>query len=178
MVYLTRKAEFSASHYYHSPEFSPEENQRVFGKCNNPNGHGHNYTVEVTIRGPVNPETGMVTGLDHLDRVVSERVIQRFDHQHLNYDKAFAETVTTGENLVLLLWELLEKAVPEGTLWRCRADGSGSRPSSRREARRSTGFAPMPLGAWSDTTSGRRATTTGPPWPWPLRRPSSRTFRW
>jgi 6-pyruvoyltetrahydropterin/6-carboxytetrahydropterin synthase len=115
-VALTRRYQFSAAHRLHSPVLSEEENRKVFGKCNNPNGHGHNYTVEVTIRGPVSPETGMVTGLDHLDRVVSERVIQRFDHQHLNYDKAFAETVTTGENLVLLLWELLEKAVPEGVL--------------------------------------------------------------
>ena len=115
-VALTRRYQFSAAHRLHSPVLSEEENRKVFGKCNNPNGHGHNYTVEVTIRGPVSPETGMVTGLDHLDRVVNERVIQRFDHQHLNYDKAFAETVTTGENLVLLLWELLEKAVPEGVL--------------------------------------------------------------
>jgi len=115
-VTLTRRYQFSAAHRLHSPVLSEEENRKVFGKCNNPNGHGHNYTVEVTIRGLVNPETGMVTGLDHLDRVVNERVIQRFDHQHLNYDKAFAETVTTGENLVLLLWDLLEKAVPEGTL--------------------------------------------------------------
>ncbi|TLY17256.1 MAG: 6-pyruvoyl tetrahydropterin synthase [Nitrospirae bacterium] len=115
-VTLPRRYQFSAAHRLHSPVLSEEENRKVFGKCNNPNGHGHNYTVEVTIRGLVNPETGMVTGLDHLDRVVDERVIQRFDHQHLNYDKAFAETVTTGENLVLLLWALLEKAVPEGTL--------------------------------------------------------------
>jgi 6-pyruvoyltetrahydropterin/6-carboxytetrahydropterin synthase len=115
-VALTRRYQFSAAHRLHSPVLSEEENRKVFGKCNNPNGHGHNYTVEVTIRGSVSPETGMVTGLDHLDRVVNERVIQRFDHQHLNYDKAFAETVTTGENLVLLLWELLEKAIPEGVL--------------------------------------------------------------
>ena len=60
MVYLTRKAEFSASHYYHNPEFTPEENQRIFGKCNNPNGHGHNYTLEVTVKGEVDPRSGFV----------------------------------------------------------------------------------------------------------------------
>jgi len=58
MIYLTRKAEFAASHYYHNPEFTPEENQRIFGKCNNPNGHGHNYTLEVTVKGEVDPRSG------------------------------------------------------------------------------------------------------------------------
>ena len=116
MVYLTRKAEFSASHYYHNPAFTPEENARIFGKCNNPNGHGHNYTLEVTVRGDIAPETGMVTDLDRLDRTIDEQVLRRFDHQHLNFDEAFAGKTTTGENLVVLLWELLEKAVPAGTL--------------------------------------------------------------
>jgi 6-pyruvoyltetrahydropterin/6-carboxytetrahydropterin synthase len=115
-VALTRRYQFSAAHRLHSPALSEEDNRKVFGKCNNPNGHGHNYTVEVTVRGSIHPETGMVTSLDQLDRVVDERVIRRFDHQHLNYDKAFAETVTTGENLVILLWQLLEKALPAGTL--------------------------------------------------------------
>ena len=59
MVYLTRKAEFSASHSYHNPAFTPAENQRIFGKCNNPNGHGHNYTLEVTVKGNVNPRSGL-----------------------------------------------------------------------------------------------------------------------
>src|SRR5208337_2037720 len=63
MVYLTRKAEFSAAHFYHNPEFTPEENQRVFGKCNNPNGHGHNYTLEVTVKGAVDPKSGFVLQL-------------------------------------------------------------------------------------------------------------------
>jgi 6-pyruvoyltetrahydropterin/6-carboxytetrahydropterin synthase len=88
----------------------------VFGKCNNPNGHGHNYTLEVTVRGEIVPETGMVTDLDRLDRIVEERVLRRFDHQHLNFDEAFAGKTTTGENLVVLLWDLLEKAIPAGTL--------------------------------------------------------------
>jgi 6-pyruvoyltetrahydropterin/6-carboxytetrahydropterin synthase len=119
-VALTRRYQFSAAHRLHSPTLSEEDNRKVFGKCNNPNGHGHNYIVEVTIRGSVNPDTGMITDLDLLDRVVDERVIQRFDHQHLNYDKAFTETVTTGENLVVLLWDLLENALPHGMLDRIR----------------------------------------------------------
>ena len=115
-VYLTRRYRFSAAHRLHTDALSEEENDRVFGKCNNPNGHGHNYTLEVTLRGEVMPETGMVTDLERLDRTVEERVLKRFDHRHLNDDKAFADKVTTGENLVVMLWNLLEKAVPAGTL--------------------------------------------------------------
>ncbi len=66
MVYLTRKAEFAASHYYHNPEFTAEENRRIFGKCNNPNGHGHNYTLEVTVKGEVDPRSGFVVDLKQL----------------------------------------------------------------------------------------------------------------
>jgi 6-pyruvoyltetrahydropterin/6-carboxytetrahydropterin synthase len=91
---------------------SEEENRKIFGKCNNPNGHGHNYVVEVTVRGVVNPETGMVADLDQIDRAVDEQVIRRFDHQHLNFDKAFVSTVPTGENLVIFIWQLLAAAMP------------------------------------------------------------------
>ena len=115
-VSLTRCYHFAAAHRLHSASLSEEENRRVFGKCNNPNGHGHNYTVKVTVRGTVNPETGMVTPLDRLDPTVEEQVLRRFDHQHLNYDEGFAGKTTTGENLAILIWELLEKAVPAGTL--------------------------------------------------------------
>ena len=115
-VALTRRYQFSAAHRLHSPALSDDDNRKIFGKCNNPNGHGHNYTVEVTVRGSIHPETGMVTSLDQLDRAVDERVIRRFDHQHLNYDKAFTETVTTGENLVILLWDLLKDVIPNGML--------------------------------------------------------------
>jgi 6-pyruvoyltetrahydropterin/6-carboxytetrahydropterin synthase len=111
-VALTRRYQFSAAHRLHSTMLSEEENRKIFGKCNNPNGHGHNYIVEVTVLGPVNPETGMVTDLGQMDRAVDEQVIRRFDHQHLNYDKAFVSTVTTGENLVKLIWQLLEGAIP------------------------------------------------------------------
>ncbi len=72
MVYLTRKAEFAASHYYHNPDLSLEENQRIFGKCNNPNGHGHNYTLEVTVKGEVDPRSGFVVDLKQLKEVVAK----------------------------------------------------------------------------------------------------------
>jgi 6-pyruvoyltetrahydropterin/6-carboxytetrahydropterin synthase len=111
-VALTRRYQFSAAHRLHSAALSDEENRKIFGKCNNPNGHGHNYIVEVTVRGPVSPDTGMVTDLGQMDRAVQEEIIRRFDHQHLNYDKAFLSTVTTGENLVILIWQLLEAAIP------------------------------------------------------------------
>src|ERR1700733_1981154 len=79
MVYLTRKAEFSASHYYHNPELSPEENRRVFGKCNNPNGHGHNYTLEVTVKGKVDPRSGFVVDLKQLKEVMHREVLDAMD---------------------------------------------------------------------------------------------------
>ena len=84
MVYLTRKAEFSASHYYHNPAFTPEENQRVFGKCNNPNGHGHNYTLEVTVKGAVDPKSGFVVDLKQLKDIMSREVLDALDHRFLN----------------------------------------------------------------------------------------------
>jgi 6-pyruvoyltetrahydropterin/6-carboxytetrahydropterin synthase len=115
-VQLTRRYRFAAAHRLHTEALSETENRRVFGKCNNPNGHGHNYTLEVTLRGEIVPETGMVTDLDRLDRTVAERILLRFDHQHLNFDEAFTGKTTTGENLAILIWDILEKAVPSGTL--------------------------------------------------------------
>jgi 6-pyruvoyltetrahydropterin/6-carboxytetrahydropterin synthase len=115
-VSVTRRYHFAAAHRLHATGLSDEQNRQVFGKCNNPNGHGHNYTVEVTIRGAVDQQTGMVTDVDRLDEIVRDRIVQRFDHQHLNYDPAFQNTVTTGENLVVVVWNLLNKDVPAGTL--------------------------------------------------------------
>ena len=109
MVYLTRKAEFSASHYYHNPDFTPEENQRIFGKCNNPHGHGHNYTLEVTVAGRVDPRTGMVCNLVDLDSFVHEKILERFGHQNLNTLEEFQGTVPTTENLCVEVFEILER---------------------------------------------------------------------
>jgi 6-pyruvoyltetrahydropterin/6-carboxytetrahydropterin synthase len=82
MVYLTRKIEFAASHRYHNPKLSVEENQRIFGKCNNPHGHGHNYTLEVTIAGEPDPVTGMVLDLKDLKEILEREIMQRMDHRY------------------------------------------------------------------------------------------------
>ena len=92
-MFVTKTYDFSASHRLHSPHFGDEENARVYGKCNRPNGHGHNYGLEVTVRGPVDPRTGVVIDLGLLDRAVNEEVIERYDHRHLNLDVPdFAKT--------------------------------------------------------------------------------------
>src|SRR5437660_1637592 len=109
MVYLTRKAEFSASHYYHNPEFTPDENKRIFGKCNNPHGHGHSYALEVTVSGPVDERTGMVCNLVDLDQFVEREVLERFDHQNLNTLPGFAGTVPTTENLCEQIYDILQR---------------------------------------------------------------------
>lgn len=113
---VTRRYTFAAAHRLHTERLSPEENRAVFGKCNNPNGHGHNYVVLVTVNGPIHPQTGLVTDLETLDRLVHDRVVARFDHQDLNHDPAFAERTTTGENLVQLIWDLLVDRIPDGRL--------------------------------------------------------------
>ena len=106
MVYLTRKAEFSASHFYHNPKLSPEENQRIFGKCNNPHGHGHNYKVEVTVSGQPDPETGMVCNLADLDGFVDRVVMPKFEFSNLNQLDTFRNLVPTTENLSRELFHL------------------------------------------------------------------------
>ncbi len=113
---VTRRYTFAGQHRLHTEALSEEENRRVFGKCNNPNGHGHNYTLFVTVGGPVEPETGRMAGIGDLDRLVEEAVVARFDHRDINRDPAFAERTTTGENLVLLVWDLLVARLPEGRL--------------------------------------------------------------
>ena len=100
MVYLTRKAEFSASHFYHNPKLSPEENQRIFGKCNNPHGHGHNYTLEVTVAGEVDERSGFVMDLKKLKDLMNHEVIDDLDHRHLNKEvPEFRDKIPTTENL-------------------------------------------------------------------------------
>ena len=92
MIYLTRKCEFSASHYYHNPQWTDEENRRVFGKCANLNGHGHNYTLEVTVKGEIDPTTGFVVDLKELKDILNREVVDAMDHRHLNKEvPEFAE---------------------------------------------------------------------------------------
>ena len=122
MVYLTRKAEFSASHYYHNPGFSPEENRRIFGKCNNPNGHGHNYTLEVTVSGPVEASTGMVCNLVDLDSFVEREVLSRYHLENLNTVQEFAQLVPTTENLSIEIFEILQRGFKCAHLERVRLE--------------------------------------------------------
>ena len=121
MIYLTRKAEFSASHYYHNPAFSPQENARLFGKCSNPNGHGHNYLLEVTVKGDVDPGTGMVLDLKQLKEVLNREVLEVLDHRFLNREvAAFASRIPTTENVAVEVWRMLEGKLPAGRLHRIR----------------------------------------------------------
>lgn len=108
-VYLTRKCEFSAAHYYHNPEFSAEENQRIFGKCNNLNGHGHNYTLELTVKGKVDPKSGFVINLVDLKEILNREVLDVFDHRHLNKEvPEFATQIPTTENIAISIWKRVE----------------------------------------------------------------------
>ena len=121
MIYVTRKAEFSAAHFYHSPALSPEENRRLFGKCNNPNGHGHNYLLEVTVKGEVDPRTGMVLDLKELKEVLNREVLEALDHRFLNRElPAFASRLPTTENIAIEIWSMLEGKLPAGRLHRIR----------------------------------------------------------
>ncbi|HEX9121171.1 MAG TPA: 6-carboxytetrahydropterin synthase [Terriglobales bacterium] len=121
MVYLTRKCEFSAAHYYHNPEFSPEENQRIFGKCNNPNGHGHNYTLEVTVKGEVNPRSGFVLDLKELKSTLEREVLSALDHRFLNKEvPEFRDRIPTTENLAIAIWERLHNKLNVAKLHRVR----------------------------------------------------------
>jgi 6-pyruvoyltetrahydropterin/6-carboxytetrahydropterin synthase len=108
MVYLTRRYRFAAAHRLHSALLSEKENQSVYGKCNNPFGHGHNYVLEVTVAGLVDPATGMVMDLELLDGTVEREVLERFDHKHLNLDvETFRNLVPTTENLCIEIYKLL-----------------------------------------------------------------------
>lgn len=113
---VTRRYRFAAAHRLHSSHLSDEENRTVFGKCNYANGHGHNYVLFVTVCGEVDQNTGMAVDIPALDRVVHEKVVERFDHRDLNQDPEFSTRTTTGENLVMLIWDLLVKHIPAGQL--------------------------------------------------------------
>jgi len=121
MIYLTRRAEFSASHYYHSPALSSEENRRLYGKCNNPHGHGHNYVLEVTVRGQVDVRSGMVVDLKQLKEVLHLEVLDVLDHRFLNEEvPVFRHLIPTTENLAVEIWRMLESKLAFCTLDRIR----------------------------------------------------------
>lgn len=108
MMFISRKARFPASHRLHNPELSDEENRVVFGACNNPNGHGHNYEVEVVVRGDPDPRTGMVMNLRTLKDLIDEHVVSPASHRSLDRDVPFMKNrLSTTENLALSIWEAL-----------------------------------------------------------------------
>jgi 6-pyruvoyltetrahydropterin/6-carboxytetrahydropterin synthase len=115
-VYLTRACAFSASHRLHAPDLTEEENRRVFGKCNNLHGHGHDYRLEVILAGPVQDATGMVYDLAVLDRLLQEAVVARYDHRHLNDLEEFRGRNATAEVIVRTLWDRLSRVLPPGML--------------------------------------------------------------
>ncbi len=112
----------SASHRLHSDALTSEENRAAYGKCNNANGHGHNYVIEVLVGGPVDAETGMVVDLVALDHAVRGRVLERFDHANLNLDPLFADRVPTTENFCRTIFTLLHDALPGGKLEQVRVE--------------------------------------------------------
>ena len=114
MVRLTQTFEFAAGHRLHNPALSDEENRRLFGKCNNPHGHGHNYIVEVTLAAEPDPQTGFVMNLDELERIVDEAVIEPFDHRNLNVEiEEFADgLIASVENIAMVVYRRLKPALP------------------------------------------------------------------
>jgi 6-pyruvoyltetrahydropterin/6-carboxytetrahydropterin synthase len=121
-ISLTRRYKFAASHRLHSPALSAEENQQMYGKCNNPYGHGHNYALEVTVTGPVDASTGMIANLGELDPFVEREVIEAFDYKYLNEDVAeFQTLVPTTENVCREIYRRL-KSFPAARLERVRIE--------------------------------------------------------
>jgi 6-pyruvoyltetrahydropterin/6-carboxytetrahydropterin synthase len=118
MVYLTRRTTFSAAHRLWSEHLSDEENATVYDKCANPNGHGHNYTLEVTVSGWPDTRTGMILNLTDLKEAVNEAIIKWVDHKHLNHDVPWLENIIpTAEMLVMKFWDRLEAKLPAGSLY-------------------------------------------------------------
>ena len=118
-VTVTRRLMFNAAHRVHNPALSDEENIRLFGKCNNPNWHGHNYTLDVSVRGEIDEKTGYVLDLGVLKGIVRERVVDKVDHRNLNLDVDFMRgVIPTSEHIVIAMWRELEPAIRPGKLVR------------------------------------------------------------
>ncbi|MGO8720035.1 MAG: 6-carboxytetrahydropterin synthase [Acidobacteriaceae bacterium] len=121
-AYLFRRYRISASHRLHTERLSPEQNKAVYGKCNHPHGHGHNYTVEVMVSGEVNPATGMVCNLGELDDFVRQEIVDRFDEKNLNLDASFATLVPTTENLCVEIYSVIRAGFRHAKLEKVRVE--------------------------------------------------------
>lgn len=118
MIYITRRETFAAAHRLFKPELSDKENFNIFGKCSNPNWHGHNYTLEVTVVGEVDPNTGFVLDIKKLKEIIKENVIDKVDHKNLNIDTDFMKgLIPTSENICIAIWKQLEDKIPSGKLY-------------------------------------------------------------
>jgi 6-pyruvoyltetrahydropterin/6-carboxytetrahydropterin synthase len=121
MIFLTRKAEFSSAHFYWNDAWPPEKNEQVFGRCANRNGHGHNYTLEVTVAGEVDPVSGFVVDLKEMKDVIEREVVLVYDHRHLNFEvPEFKTAVPTTENIAIAIWRRLDTRIPHARLHRVR----------------------------------------------------------
>lgn len=118
MLYLTRREVFSASHRLYNEKYTDEENEKIFGKCSNPNGHGHNYVLEVVVAGEADPETGYVVDLKILKEIIDKYVLKKVDHKNLNMDVDFLKGINpTVENIAIGIWRQLEDKIPNGRLY-------------------------------------------------------------
>lgn len=119
IVTVTRRLRFNAAHRVHNPAFTPEQNVSVYGKCNNPYGHGHNYTLDVSVRGPIDESTGYVIDLGVLRDIVEKHVVDQTDHHHFNHDVPYMSGINpTSENIIVGMWKVLEPVVKPGKLVR------------------------------------------------------------
>lgn len=113
-VSVFRRAHFNAAHRLHNPNWDDARNKAVFGLCNNPNFHGHNYELEVKVRGEIDPETGMVLDLAWLADLIKQHIENRFDHKNLNLDTVeFRELIPSAENICLVIWQILRTHIPQ-----------------------------------------------------------------
>jgi 6-pyruvoyltetrahydropterin/6-carboxytetrahydropterin synthase len=118
VIYLTRKEHFCASHLLSNPKFSEKKNLEVYGKCASPNGHGHNYEIEVTVGGEPDKETGMILDLKKLSEIVEKEILDKVDHKHLNIDVDFLKgIIPTAENLAVVFWKILSSKIAAGKLY-------------------------------------------------------------
>lgn len=119
VVTVTRRAHFNAAHRLHNPALSEAENARLFGPCANPNYHGHNYNLDVSVTGDIDPATGYVVDIKTLKDLIETHVLSKFDHKNLNLDvPEFRDTIPTAENIVVVCWRLLAPVIPRGRLSR------------------------------------------------------------
>lgn len=119
VVTITKIVYFNAAHRLHSQYLSDQENIRIYGKCNNKNGHGHNYKLEVTLKGEIDPITGMVSNLTDLKEIIEHEICERFDHTHLNHDcDSFKDLVPTVENIIIVCWNILAQTALKQQLYK------------------------------------------------------------